>query len=75
MNLVGTATAPAYVFECITLVQTYGTQIVTHGRGGLHALAMLFVLAALIVACAQQFALMRRKPGAGELERWARVRV
>jgi hypothetical protein len=75
VNLVGTATAPAYVFECITLVQTYGTQIVTHGRGGLHALAMLFVLAALIVACAQQFALMRRKPGAGELERWARVRV
>ena len=75
VNLVGTATAPAYVFECITLVQTYGTQIGAHGRSGLQALAMLFVLAALIVACGQQFALMRRTPGAGELERWARVRV
>jgi len=67
VNVVATATAPAYVFDCLTAT------VMQHGNVALHWAATLWALGALFVGVTWQLALMKRRPGAQELERWARL--
>lgn len=69
VNIIGTATAPAYVFDACT----WTTTAMSHGFGGLHGLALTVALVGLLVACASVFVVIRRPPGAREIDRWSRL--
>jgi hypothetical protein len=72
VNVLATATAPAYVFEAVTFVLT---TVASRNVAALHATAMLVALAGLLAGCAWQFRLMWRKPQGADLERWAEPSV
>ncbi|HEY0394683.1 MAG TPA: hypothetical protein VGD01_09330 [Candidatus Elarobacter sp.] len=68
VNVLATATAPAYVFEAITLVLG---AMETHRFPPFHTTAMLIGLAGLVVGVGAQLILMKRSPGAADVRRWA----
>jgi hypothetical protein len=69
VNIVGTATAPAYVFDACT----WTTSTVTHGFGGLHAVAVSIAFVGLMAACGWLLVVVRRPADAHETERWSHL--
>ncbi|GEM_PF-2416739 len=66
VNLVGLATAPAYVFESTLTIGA-------HGASWPHAIAWIAVTFAAFAASISQIATIKRRPDASEIARWGQT--